>query len=157
MSTRRRADDTVQRVNLLSFCRMSVTDLGLDPKVDYHKQIALQPGKENIESVAAALLSYAREYDGGFPPHAEGAGFGDALAPYLDCVGRMHALYAPRESRVRLMVPPGTRLGSIAERLRSGTSKQIPIAELRGEQGLVFTMVALPVPPESLPDVGEVH
>jgi len=55
------------------------------------------------------------------------------------------------------MVPPGTSLGSIAERLQSGTSKQIPIAELRGEQGLVFTMVALPVPPESPPDVGEVH
>ena len=145
-----------QRLKLLRFRRLSLEYFGLDLKRDYRSQMAEALAKENMDAVASALQRYARDHSGRLPPHSSGTPFENDLRPYLDYIGRMRAVYEPDRSAVTLLVAPGTAIREIAGRLQS-PQVAVKIAEFRGEDGLVFAMVAKPTPESLIIDPGTLY
>jgi len=142
-----------QRLKILRFNRISLEDLGLDLRRDYRGQLAESLGKENMEMVASALQQYARDHSGRLPPHSSGTPLEQDLEPYLDYIGRMRAPYDPGRSAVNLLVAPSTAIKEIAGRLQS-PQVEVKIAEFRGDDGLVFAMIAKPTPELLIIDPG---
>lgn len=149
-------ENRCQRLKVLRFRRLSLEYLGLDLRRDYRGQMAESLGKENMETVASALQQYARDHDGRLPPHSSGTPFENDLRPYLDYIGRMRAVYEPDRSAVTLLVAPGTAIKEIAGRLQS-PQVEVKIAEFRGEDGLVFAMIAKPTPESLIIDPGTLY
>jgi hypothetical protein len=134
--------DGEQRLNVFRFNRMSLADLGIDLELDHKAQIAMSLAKENLESVMEALERYAHEHGDRLPPATAGSALEEALKPYLDYVGRMRSVHDPQRSAVGLLVPAGTTLDQLRQRVRSAPDGALRVAEFREGDGLVMTAKA---------------
>lgn len=134
------AGEQGETLRALRFRRMSLVDLGLDPRGDLRAQIIRQEFNERMVALDNALTAYVRAHDGNLPSHSEGKELQEELRPYLRDPG---GLFGGEKTRLRLLIY-GVNVKELLPKLQDGG--RIRVAELHsdGQECVVYAVLSGP-------------
>jgi len=118
-----------QTAKVLKLERMSLADLGIDPRADIQAQIAEQALMTQLVALRYVLPKYAADHDGKLPQDASGPKLEADLAPYLSPPTRLRRASSPEEVAVELM-QPGAALKDIREEAQRSPGRPIELARV---------------------------